>query len=166
MRPKDQARYRNDFSKQIDHAIKECSRKNGVTDLETVYSYVKKHCRILLRGVMLADEQVRVLIQKRLKRCEVSPADAQAAMMRNAVQPEFNFFEMDQFRGVPQRISYPVGPNKIEYVEYSLFEIVYKRRKGMDNKVPSKFDDGKIGWRKFAPRAQEIVRTRAAESLR
>jgi hypothetical protein len=33
-------------------------------------------------------------------------------------------------------------------------EIVYKRRKGTRGDSESKYDDGKIGWRKFAPRRQ------------
>lgn len=40
---------------------------------------------------------------------------------------------------------------------FSLFETVYKRRKGSDGRQASKFDDGLIGWRKFAPRAQESI---------
>lgn len=41
---------------------------------------------------------------------------------------------------------------------WSYHEIVYKRRKGPDQKDGSKrstFDDGKIGWRKFALRSQD-----------
>jgi phage gp29-like protein len=40
---------------------------------------------------------------------------------------------------------------------YSYHEIVYKKRGGdtRDNKTKSKFDDGKIGWRKMPIRAQE-----------
>ena len=40
---------------------------------------------------------------------------------------------------------------------FSLFECVYKRRLGPDGRKASKFDDGLIGWRKFAPRAQESI---------
>ena len=40
---------------------------------------------------------------------------------------------------------------------WSYFEIVYKKREGYDGKVRSKYDDKKIGWRKFAPRAQETL---------
>lgn len=40
---------------------------------------------------------------------------------------------------------------------FSLFETVYKRRDGVKGKHRSKFDDGMIGWRKFAPRAQESI---------
>jgi len=42
---------------------------------------------------------------------------------------------------------------------YSVFEIVYKRRMG-DNKDPkrrSKYNDGKIGWRKFSIRSQDTI---------
>ncbi len=40
---------------------------------------------------------------------------------------------------------------------FSLFETVYKRRNGPDGKKASKYDDGLIGWRKMAPRAQETI---------
>jgi len=42
---------------------------------------------------------------------------------------------------------------------YSVFEIVYKRRMG-DNRDPkkrSKYNDGKIGWRKFSIRSQDSI---------
>jgi hypothetical protein len=41
---------------------------------------------------------------------------------------------------------------------FSLFELVYKRRQGMDTReAPSQFTDGKIGWRKMAFRSQDSV---------
>ena len=40
---------------------------------------------------------------------------------------------------------------------FSAHEIVYKRRLGEDAEVRSKFDDGRIGWRKLPIRAQETV---------
>lgn len=40
---------------------------------------------------------------------------------------------------------------------YALFEVTYKRRKGAAGKHASNHDDGAIGWRKFAPRAQETI---------
>lgn len=40
---------------------------------------------------------------------------------------------------------------------FALFEVVYKRRKGPDGRQASRFDDGMIGWRKFAPRSQESI---------
>jgi hypothetical protein len=40
---------------------------------------------------------------------------------------------------------------------FSLFETVYKRRQGADGRKASRFDDGLIGWRKMAPRAQESI---------
>lgn len=40
---------------------------------------------------------------------------------------------------------------------FSLFETVYKRRLGPDGKTASQYDDGLIGWRKHAPRAQESI---------
>lgn len=40
---------------------------------------------------------------------------------------------------------------------WSYFEIVYKYRNGPDSETGSKFSDGKLGWRKFALRAQETL---------
>lgn len=40
---------------------------------------------------------------------------------------------------------------------FALFETVYKRRMGHDGKTGSQYDDGLIGWRKHAPRAQESI---------
>lgn len=40
---------------------------------------------------------------------------------------------------------------------YHLCETVYKRRMGPDGRSASQFDDGLIGWRKMAPRAQESI---------
>ena len=42
---------------------------------------------------------------------------------------------------------------------WSYFEIVYKRRSGYsrDKSKNSQYNDGRIGWRKFAPRAQESL---------
>jgi hypothetical protein len=40
---------------------------------------------------------------------------------------------------------------------FAPFEIVYKRRLGMENETPSQFNDGKVGWRKFAFRSQDSL---------
>lgn len=40
---------------------------------------------------------------------------------------------------------------------WSIFEIVYKLRKGEAGATRSNFDDGKVGWRKFAIRSQESL---------
>ncbi|KKK65542.1 hypothetical protein LCGC14_2973080, partial [marine sediment metagenome] len=40
---------------------------------------------------------------------------------------------------------------------FAPFEIVYKRRKGKDAKTSSEYDDGRIGWRKFAFRSQDTL---------
>ena len=40
---------------------------------------------------------------------------------------------------------------------FALFETVYKKRNGPDGRKASRFDDGLIGWRKMAPRAQESI---------
>jgi hypothetical protein len=40
---------------------------------------------------------------------------------------------------------------------FAPFEIVYKKRLGLDTDPASKYDDGKIGWRKFAFRAQDTL---------
>ena len=40
---------------------------------------------------------------------------------------------------------------------FAPFEMVFKRRLGMDKEPDSKYDDGRIGWRKFAFRAQDSL---------
>ena len=40
---------------------------------------------------------------------------------------------------------------------FSPFEIIYKRRLGLDKDPSSSFDDGRIGWRKFAFRSQDTL---------
>lgn len=40
---------------------------------------------------------------------------------------------------------------------WSYFEVVYKWRRGPERDPPSKYSDGKIGWRKFAPRGQNTL---------
>lgn len=43
---------------------------------------------------------------------------------------------------------------------WAFFEIVYKKREGDNTRSPgkaSRFDDGRIGWRKFAPRSQNTL---------
>lgn len=40
---------------------------------------------------------------------------------------------------------------------FALFETVHKRRNGSKGATSSRFNDGRIGWRKFAPRAQESI---------
>jgi hypothetical protein len=120
MKRSDQSKYREQFNKAVDLAIKECSRVTGVTDVDTVDRYLKKSASILFKriSIFLAQEQRRVIIQKRLKRCTVSAQEAAAQAIQNATQIEFDFFEMEQFRGVSQRITYPEG-KEMKYVEYN-----------------------------------------------
>lgn len=40
---------------------------------------------------------------------------------------------------------------------FAPFEVVYKRRLGMERDPFSKFDDGRVGWRKFGLRAQDTL---------
>lgn len=40
---------------------------------------------------------------------------------------------------------------------WSYHEVVYKRRQGEDGETPSRYRDGLIGWRKFAPRSQDTL---------
>jgi len=113
------SRYRSNFIKSVYAAIKECSRATGVTDLETVYQHLTKSAPFSLKRLkaFLADEQVRIIIQKCFKRCTVSAQDAAEQAAREAAQTEFDFFEMEQFRGVRPRITYR-SEKKMEYVEY------------------------------------------------
>lgn len=46
--------------------------------------------------------------------------------------------------------------SKVPY-GWAWFEVVYKKRDGATGAVRSKYDDGRIGWRKFALRAQDTL---------
>jgi len=110
----------NAFNQAIDHGIQECSRETGRTDLSTVYGYLRRTASMLIKRIIVlrGNLLIRMLIQKRLKHCKVSPKDAENDAIRNALQPEFDFFNMEQFRGVSKRITYREG-NAIVYVEYN-----------------------------------------------
>lgn len=109
-----------EFNQAIDNAIVECSRETGITDLNTVDTYLlRAQPRLVSRIVkILGVRHRRIMIQKRLKRCAVSVREAADTAYREALQMEFNFFEMEQFRGVGHRITFP-GEGKIQYVEYN-----------------------------------------------
>jgi predicted aldo/keto reductase-like oxidoreductase len=120
MKQNDLSRYRERFNLAVDKAIKECSRSTGITDLDTVYQYLKTSSSMLVKRLkaLLADDQIRVIIQKRLKHCTVSVEEAAQQASKNLAQTEFDFFGMEQFRGVSQRITYPEG-KAMKYVEYN-----------------------------------------------
>jgi hypothetical protein len=122
MRQKDLSEYRERFNKAVDISIRECSRKTGVTDLDTVYQHVTARCSMLVEQLspLLAEEQIRVIIQKRLKHCSVSVAVADAAAFRAASQEEFEFFKLDVFRKLSHRISFEdPQTGAMNYVEYN-----------------------------------------------
>jgi len=123
MKRSDQSKYLEEFNRCIDHAIKECSRATGITDVETVDRYLRKSASVAYKrvSIILAAEQRRIRIQKRLKHCSVSVQEAAENAARGAAQKEFDFFEMEQFRGLNSRITFPerVGNAvEIRYVEY------------------------------------------------
>lgn len=120
MKRSDQSKYREQFMAVVKRGIQETSRATGITDVDTVDSYVAKNARILFRRIslILAKEQRRIIIQKLLKRCTVSAREAEAQARAHAVQMEFDFFAMEQFRGVSQRITYPQA-KEMKYVEYN-----------------------------------------------
>jgi hypothetical protein len=122
MNQSDPSKYRKQFNRMVDQAIKECSRETGVTDLETVYRHLKKSASSVFKRLraLLADEQMRIVIQKRFKRCTVSVAEAAERLSNSSAQTEFDFFEIDQFRGLPQRISFVENAGQpMQYVEYN-----------------------------------------------
>lgn len=116
------SKYREQFNATVDQAIKETSRETGITDVDTVDRYVAKSASILFKRIsmVLAKEQRRIIIQKRLKRCTVSEPEAAAQAFQDVAQAEFDFFKMEQFRGVRHRITYrDPESKKMKYVEYN-----------------------------------------------
>jgi hypothetical protein len=120
MKQNDLSKCHKQFSRATYHAIRECSHETGITDVETVDRYLKKSASILFRriSILLATKYRRIFIQKCLKHCTVSVREAVMQAEQNARQMEFEFFQMEQFRGVPKRISYLDG-KEMKYVEYN-----------------------------------------------
>lgn len=120
MKRNDLSKYREQFIKAARAAITECSRETGITDVDTVDRYLAKSASTLFKriSVLLAKEQRRILIQKLLKRCTVSVRQATDKAFAEAAQAEFDFFEIEQFRGLARRISYREGA-EVKYVEYN-----------------------------------------------
>jgi len=116
MRRKNLRKYRKQFNRLLDSAIRECSRENGETDLDTVYRYLKKHdSRFLGRlGLLLIDEHFRILIQKRFKRHTIPVPEAE----KRGAQAELDFSNMDEFRGIGDYITYADDHRKIKYMLY------------------------------------------------
>lgn len=158
MKPNVRSKYREQFIYAIDRAIQECSRPTGITDVDTVDRYLKQSAATLFKriSIILAVEQRRVLIQKRLKRCTVSEPEAAANAQREAMQEEFDFFQMEQFRGLAQRITFPerVGrKTEIRYVEYNRSTEAQREasidhlKKGIDGDIARR--DAEIAANKF-----------------
>ena len=120
MKRNDLSKYREQFIKAAKVAITECSRATGITDVDTVDRYLAKSASVLFKriSILLAQDQRRIIIQKLLKHCTVSVQDAAAQAFADAAQGEFDFFQMDQFRGLHRRITYLEG-KVVQYVEYN-----------------------------------------------
>lgn len=114
MRENDLNSLRARLSKQIDDIIRDCLL-SGQTDVETVHGLVKK--KVSMRTfypliLELANKHVRNIIQRRLKYTAVPPAE----IITN--QQQLELAAMDEFRGIPDSISYEETPGHVVYVPY------------------------------------------------
>lgn len=144
--PKESRRLRASFNRSIDNAIRECERKSGdhTADVEGVYAEVMASSSRLLQRItpILADEQIRILIQHRLRRSAISPEEAEVKLQQEAMQQEFDFFNMEQFRGLTRRISFEDKPGHIAYIDYQL-SLQFHRTSSMTIKQSSIQNDQK-----------------------
>lgn len=76
-----------------------------------------------------------------------TPADEEARVFLEECMKDMSHTFSEHITQALSMLSYGFAP----------FEIVYKRRLGPDGKSPSEFNDGRIGWRKFAFRSQDTL---------
>lgn len=150
------------FRKVVDAAIKECLRKNGKQGitLDEVHKKVKEHSRWLVTRlkVLLADRQIRIIIQHRLREFTVTPKNENKVrenLQNEAQQREFDFFQMEQFRGVRKMLAYEEG-GVVVYKDYrkSLREhriksIAFKRKSVQQDEKAIHAEESANEW--FAP---------------
>lgn len=113
--------------------------------------------RILLREMRLNDPVIAAVfaaIENALRQVDwrVSPAserpeDREAAQFLESCLHDMSFSWNDTMQFILQMLEQG----------FSVLEIVYKRRFGPITHPPSKYTDGRIGWRKWAPRPAETI---------
>jgi hypothetical protein len=101
----------------------------------------------IVGGVLFAIDMLLRGVTWRVEPASTKPEDEEVAEFVNGCLADMSMTWSDTISEVTTFL--PFG--------WSFQEIVYKRRSGYkeDGAASSRYDDGKIGWRKFAPRAQE-----------
>ncbi|MFH0902126.1 MAG: hypothetical protein V2A73_15960 [Pseudomonadota bacterium] len=82
-----------------------------------------------------------------VKEASQDPADLQAAEFLRTCQYDMSHTWDELIVEVLSMLTYG----------FSLHETVYKRRAGMKTKVPSRYDDGRIGWHRLPIRGQTTI---------
>lgn len=87
----------------------------GKTDLETVAKRVEERASKLIAKLApeLARAEVREIIRRLLKRTRIKPEPEPSSP-----QMEFEFSNMEEFRGIPPNIAYEDAPGHVAYVSY------------------------------------------------
>jgi hypothetical protein len=122
-----------DLNRVIRQEVRYCQIHDRPADVEKVYRLVCDVAAILVEKVIgpMGHRQLRVKIQHALKRTVVDEGNA-AANEADAQeqQPELDFANMEEFRGIPPSIAYaePEGSGHIVYVPYA--EAIKIRRDG------------------------------------
>ena len=107
------------FYKIADREIANLLRR-GPTDLDAVCEAIELSSSMLLDRLkpMLGDRQWRIMVQRRLKHTRVALPDALRKAALEAQQPEFDFHDIQQFRGVPDSVTYEDKPGHVVYIHY------------------------------------------------
>jgi len=113
--------------------------------------------RVLLREMRLNDPVIAAVfsaienslrqVDWRVSPASESPEDREAAEFLESCLVDMSFTFSDTMQFILQMLEQG----------FSLLEIVYKRRLGPDADPKSRFSDGRIGWRKWAPRPAETI---------
>jgi len=107
------------FYKIVDREIRQLLRK-GPTDLDAVCKAIEESSSMLLLKIepALGKRHWRIIVQRRLKHTQIPPSKALAKAAAAARQPEFDFHNIEQFRGIPDSVTYEDQPGHVTYLHY------------------------------------------------
>lgn len=94
--------------------------RRGPTDLETICQSIEESSTVLLGKLepLLGKQQWRIIVRRKLKRTRIELPEALKQAAQEAAQPEFDFHDIEQFRGIPDAITYEDQPGHVTYIHY------------------------------------------------
>ena len=114
-RPDDLDSLRKRLLKIIGEEIRYALRL-GPTDLEAVYARVMERSSMLVERLQkpLAEAELRAMIQRKLKHTALRPDE----ILTKTEDRQMGLEGMEEFRGVPESVSYEDRPGHVAYIPY------------------------------------------------